>query len=172
MTPATFRSMIAAARGRPSPKTSSHPRQRGNFSQSMASGAGMLNGGRLWESSHASTHLTTERREDLTDATAGFTRRLGCARHTRYGGWFRPRRGGRGRHCQNALKPSSSSPPGWYLNYALSCISSQPASRNPQPLQALFLAQRFARHASPPTTVIYTHPADEELAEGVRDLPC
>jgi hypothetical protein len=24
----------------------------------------------------------------------------------------------------------------------------------------------------PLTTVIYTHPADEELAEGVRDLPC
>ena len=40
------------------------------------------------------------------------------------------------------------------------------ASRN------LFLAQRFARHASPLTTIIYTHPADEELAAGVRDLPC
>ena len=36
----------------------------------------------------------------------------------------------------------------------------------------LFLAQRFARHASPLTTVIYTQPADEELAAGVRDLPC
>jgi site-specific recombinase XerC len=36
----------------------------------------------------------------------------------------------------------------------------------------LFLAQRSARHASPLTTVIYTHPADEELAAGVRDLPC
>jgi len=40
------------------------------------------------------------------------------------------------------------------------------ASRN------LFLAQRFARHASPLTTIIYTHPADDELAAGVRDLPC
>ncbi len=40
------------------------------------------------------------------------------------------------------------------------------ASRN------LFLAQRFARHASPLTTIVYTHPADEELAAGVRDLPC
>jgi integrase/recombinase XerC len=40
------------------------------------------------------------------------------------------------------------------------------ASRN------LFLAQRFARHASPLTTINYTHPADEELAAGVRDLPC
>jgi hypothetical protein len=27
-------------------------------------------------------------------------------------------------------------------------------------------------HASPLTTIIYTHPADEELAAGVRDLPC
>jgi integrase/recombinase XerC len=36
----------------------------------------------------------------------------------------------------------------------------------------LFLAQRFARHASPLTTVIYTHPSDEELREGVRRLVC
>lgn len=36
----------------------------------------------------------------------------------------------------------------------------------------LFLAQRFARHVSPLTTTIYTHPADEELYQGIRDLPC
>lgn len=36
----------------------------------------------------------------------------------------------------------------------------------------LFLAQRFARHASPLTTIIYTHPSDEELYAGIRDLPC
>jgi integrase/recombinase XerC len=36
----------------------------------------------------------------------------------------------------------------------------------------LFLAQRFARHASPLTTTIYTHPSDEELRERVRDLAC
>jgi site-specific recombinase XerC len=36
----------------------------------------------------------------------------------------------------------------------------------------LFLAQRFARHASPLTTIIYTHPSDEELWEGIRDLTC
>ena len=36
----------------------------------------------------------------------------------------------------------------------------------------LFLAQRFARHASPLTTVVYTHPSDEELREGVRLLRC
>ncbi len=36
----------------------------------------------------------------------------------------------------------------------------------------LFLAQRFARHASPLTTVLYTHTSDEELREGVRGLRC
>jgi integrase len=36
----------------------------------------------------------------------------------------------------------------------------------------LFLAQRFARHASPLTTVVYTHPSDEELRERMRGLPC
>ena len=36
----------------------------------------------------------------------------------------------------------------------------------------LFLAQRFARHASPLTTVRYTHPSDEELREVVRGLRC
>jgi integrase len=36
----------------------------------------------------------------------------------------------------------------------------------------LFLAQRFARHVSPLTTVIYTHPSDEELREAVRGVRC
>ena len=36
----------------------------------------------------------------------------------------------------------------------------------------LFLAQRFARHVSPLTTVVYTHPSDEELLEGVRRISC
>jgi site-specific recombinase XerC len=36
----------------------------------------------------------------------------------------------------------------------------------------LFLAQRFVRHASPLTTVIYTKPGDEETAERVRGLRC
>ena len=36
----------------------------------------------------------------------------------------------------------------------------------------LFLAQRFARHASPLTTTIYTHPSDDELQSQIRDLPC
>jgi len=36
----------------------------------------------------------------------------------------------------------------------------------------LFLAQRFARHASPLTTVVYMRPSDEEMYEKVRDLRC
>ncbi|MBZ5640833.1 MAG: site-specific integrase [Acidobacteriia bacterium] len=36
----------------------------------------------------------------------------------------------------------------------------------------LFLAQRFARHLSPLTTVVYTHPSDEEMASKVRTLAC
>ena len=36
----------------------------------------------------------------------------------------------------------------------------------------LFLAQRFARHASPLTTTIYTHPDDEELRFRLRGLNC
>ena len=36
----------------------------------------------------------------------------------------------------------------------------------------LFLAQRFARHASPLTTTIYTHPGDEEMQQLLRRLSC
>jgi site-specific recombinase XerC len=36
----------------------------------------------------------------------------------------------------------------------------------------LFLAQRFARHVSPLTTTVYTHPSDEELACRLRSLNC
>jgi integrase len=36
----------------------------------------------------------------------------------------------------------------------------------------LFLAQRFARHASPLTTVIYTHVSDEEMFERLSEMEC
>ncbi len=35
-----------------------------------------------------------------------------------------------------------------------------------------FLAQRFARHASPLTTTIYTHPSDKEMQGKLRKLTC
>ena len=36
----------------------------------------------------------------------------------------------------------------------------------------LFLAQRFARHASPLTTTAYTHPSDDEMLGRLRGLSC
>jgi site-specific recombinase XerC len=36
----------------------------------------------------------------------------------------------------------------------------------------LFLAQRFARHVSPLTTTVYTHPSYQEMAGRVRGLDC
>jgi len=36
----------------------------------------------------------------------------------------------------------------------------------------LFLAQRFARHVSPLTTTVYTHPGDEEMRDRLRGLSC
>lgn len=36
----------------------------------------------------------------------------------------------------------------------------------------LFLAQRFARHVSPLTTTVYTHPSDQELWQRIRGLTC
>jgi integrase len=36
----------------------------------------------------------------------------------------------------------------------------------------LFPAQRFARHVSPLTTTVYTHPSDQEMAGRVRGLEC
>jgi hypothetical protein len=38
--------------------------------------------------------------------------------------------------------------------------------------RTLTLAQRFARHVSPLTTVVYTHPSDEEMACSIRTLAC
>jgi len=36
----------------------------------------------------------------------------------------------------------------------------------------LFLAQRFARHASPLTTTVYTHVSDEEMFERLSGMEC
>jgi len=36
----------------------------------------------------------------------------------------------------------------------------------------LFLVQRFARHVSPLTTTVYTHPSDDDMHLHVRSIPC
>jgi hypothetical protein len=38
--------------------------------------------------------------------------------------------------------------------------------------RGLLPAQRFARHVSPLTTTVYTHPSDEEMYQQVRRLRC
>ena len=40
------------------------------------------------------------------------------------------------------------------------------------PTKDLRLTQRFARHKSVVTTMIYTHPSDEELVRAVEQLYC
>jgi site-specific recombinase XerC len=67
--------------------------------------------------------------------------------------WWQPRAGFDRRYGFHALRHSA-------------VINVYRSSRD------LFLAQRFARHASPLTTVVYTHPSDEEMWERVRRLPC
>jgi hypothetical protein len=34
------------------------------------------------------------------------------------------------------------------------------------------LVQKVDRHASPLMTIVYTHPSNEELYQGIRDLTC
>ena len=56
--------------------------------------------------------------------------------------------------------------------YPFHCIRHSAVTNVYQVTRDLFLAQRFARHASPLTTTVYTHPSDQELAAGLRSLEC
>ena len=75
------------------------------------------------------------------------------------------RRVQRSRPCEPRRRPQHSLP------VAVQSPRSFPRNWNSN-LRNDFLAQRFARHASPLTTVIYTHASDEDLPEGVRGLRC
>ncbi len=61
---------------------------------------------------------------------------------------------------------------GFDRRYNFHCLRHSSVTNVYRATRNLFLAQRFARHASPLTTSVYTHPADEELYEGARDLFC
>jgi hypothetical protein len=39
-------------------------------------------------------------------------------------------------------------------------------------LRDLVLAQRFARHDLPSTSVVYAHPSDEEIYVKTKNVPC
>ncbi len=56
--------------------------------------------------------------------------------------------------------------------YPFHCLRHSAVTNVYRSTRDLFLAQRFARHVSPLTTTIYTHPSDEEMRERVRGLGC
>ena len=56
--------------------------------------------------------------------------------------------------------------------YPLHCLRHTAVTNVYRRTRDLFLAQRFARHASPLTTTIYTHPGDEEMHQELRGLDC
>ncbi len=56
--------------------------------------------------------------------------------------------------------------------YPFHCIRHSAVTNVYRATRDLFLAQRFARHVSPLTTTIYTHPSDEEMQDRLRRLRC
>ncbi len=56
--------------------------------------------------------------------------------------------------------------------YPFHCIRHSSITNVYRTTRDLFLAQRFARHVSPLTTTVYTHPSDQEMWERVRGLSC
>ena len=56
--------------------------------------------------------------------------------------------------------------------YPFHCLRHSAVTNVYRSTRDLFLAQRFARHVSPLTTTVYTHPSDEELAARLRSLNC
>jgi integrase/recombinase XerC len=56
--------------------------------------------------------------------------------------------------------------------YGFHCLRHSAISSVYRMTHDLYLAQRFARHVSPLTTTVYTHPCDDEMASRVRNLSC
>jgi site-specific recombinase XerC len=56
--------------------------------------------------------------------------------------------------------------------YPFHCIRHSSITNVYRATRDLFLAQRFARHVSPLTTTVYTHPSDEEMRGRLRNLGC
>ena len=56
--------------------------------------------------------------------------------------------------------------------YPFHCIRHSAVTNVYRRTRDLFLAQRFARHVSPLTTTVYTHPSDDEMCGKLRDLSC
>ncbi len=56
--------------------------------------------------------------------------------------------------------------------YPFHCLRHSSITNVYRATRDLFLAQRFARHVSPLTTTVYTHPSDEEMRDRLRGLGC
>ncbi len=56
--------------------------------------------------------------------------------------------------------------------YPFHCIRHSSITNVYRTTRDLFLAQRFARHVSPLTTTVYTHPSDQEMMQQLRGLTC
>ncbi len=56
--------------------------------------------------------------------------------------------------------------------YPFHCIRHSAVTNVYRQTRDLFLAQRFARHVSPLTTTVYTHPSDDEMSSRLKDLSC
>ena len=56
--------------------------------------------------------------------------------------------------------------------YPFHCLRHSAVTNVYRATRDLFLAQRFARHVSPLTTTVYTHPSDEEMSRRLRILAC
>ncbi len=56
--------------------------------------------------------------------------------------------------------------------YPFHCIRHSSITNVYRATRDLFLAQRFARHVSPLTTTVYTHPSDDEMSSRLKDLAC
>ena len=56
--------------------------------------------------------------------------------------------------------------------YPFHCLRHSAVTAVYRKTRDLFLAQRFARHVSPLTTTVYTHPGDEEMRNRLRGLGC
>ena len=56
--------------------------------------------------------------------------------------------------------------------YPFHCLRHSAVTNVYRATRDLFLAQRFARHVSPLTTTVYTHPSDDEMRGRLRPLAC
>ena len=61
---------------------------------------------------------------------------------------------------------------GFDRSYGFHCLRHSAVSNVYRTTRDLYLAQRFARHMSPLTTTVYTHPSDEEISTRLRSLGC